>query len=113
MGSGAAGPGVAKVVTADTDIAQYVSGTTAVPGANGRVKVIDGPFFLTDVFGGGELHLAKGADCDAEPIGPGLLTVSMGPGTPQIHGIRLAVLSGQTLCAFVGGSITFQGFRPY
>lgn len=117
-GAGAGGPGSGKLVAADTDMAQYQSITLPAPSPPGtEQKVVDGPFFITDVFmsyQGGILTFdtVTGGDCSA-PANQhhGVLTV-----TPQIHGIRLPVLAGQTLCLTANvqsDNYTVLGFKPY
>jgi hypothetical protein len=116
-GTGAAGPG--KVVTAETDIGQYQSITVNFSGnAVVPLKVIDGPFFVTDVYGSSvqPLDIVQGTDCSVMQGHTQVLgTLFMSP-PDQVHGIRLPVLVGQTLCAYPGGPqnpITVLGFRPY
>lgn len=110
----------ARMVTAETDIAQYLSGTVDSPATAGEsVKVAEGPFFLTDALGDAyfSLYIVSGGGCPSDvssmrPIvqAPPISFSSSGyPG--QIHGIRLAVQSGQSLCS--NSALNFVGFRPY
>lgn len=119
-GTGASGPG--KIVTADNDIGQYQSVT--ILGIGPGQKVVDGPFFVTDVYCGNTnnstmiLDTIPSGDCSAPQAQHTAVLValgsSVGNGTPQVHGIRLPVLAGQTLCGTVGSSsCTVLGFKPY
>jgi hypothetical protein len=119
-GAGAAGPG--RVVSADNDIAQYAS-IVIVAGAGGSQKVVEGPFFVTDVYGiNWVLDTVSGSDCSI-PQGQHVSVlhtdeVLNSASPPQIHGIRLPVLAGQSLCLQVpaqwnGVTVTVLGFKPY
>ena len=117
-GSGASGAG--KVVTADNDIGQYAS-ISLVPLKID--KVVDGPFFVTDLYcannGNSALTLdtVTGGDCSVPAASHTVVLAVNGNvpySVPQAHGIRLPVLSGQTLCGTVGSSAcTVLGFKPY
>lgn len=106
------GAGAGKVVTADSDIAQYQSITVDL---NVTTPLLAGPFFVTDVYAtaGVTLSTVSGSDCSTpktavlQPPGSG--------GVEQIHGIRLPILAGQSLCegSSPSGTVTILGFRPY
>jgi hypothetical protein len=113
--------GVGRVMTADTDPAQLVTGKTGTLGANGAVVVTAGPFVLTfagytsQVTGGyGQLVMVAGADCSQATLGDGIL-LSDAPGSLSA---RILVPSGQTMCWIpVGGTrgaaLVWSGFTPY
>ncbi|MEP7124199.1 MAG: hypothetical protein ABJE95_24950 [Byssovorax sp.] len=115
-GTGAPGPGLTKVVTADTDIGQSVFfTTTSVVSPEKEQKVLEGPFFITDATAqtGGTLHLVQGNDCGVSE--DKLILLAMINQNGSIHGMRIPVLAGQTVCAVQGNNIrvTVLGFRPY
>jgi hypothetical protein len=109
-GAAGASPVAGKVVTADTDMAQYQTITVEL----GSVQpIIQGPFFVTDVLANHQVTLftVTGGDCAAPPT-----KVLMAPREPsQFHGMRLPVLGGQSLCqgTTATGTLTVLGFRPY
>lgn len=117
-GAGGAGPASNKVVTAETDIGQYMS-ISVSPSAN--KKILDGPFFVTDVSCDSNasswlnLDTVLGGDCSAPPDAhTKVLVVTGNPNTGQIHGIRLPILPGQALCGASGFyACTVLGFKPY
>ncbi|MEP7124077.1 MAG: hypothetical protein ABJE95_24330 [Byssovorax sp.] len=113
-GAGASGPG--KIVTAETDIGQYVSVSIPNVGPESWVKVVEGPFFVTDVVGATRLATVQGKDCSvAEELHT--LVVLGGQQAYQLHGMRLPVLPGQSLCVSAGLSgfpvTNVLGFKPY
>lgn len=125
-GSGAGGAssgssgGPGKVLTADSDVAQYQSFPVAVTQMGVGVKVVGGPFFVTDVYTLGVLNLytVAGNDCSAQPQTPVLQAVMINNTAAQWHGIRMPVLSSQTLCASMSSpnganTATILGFAPY
>ena len=117
-GTGGSGPGLTRVVTADTDIGQYVSVTTnsAEPVNAVETKVIEGPIFLTDAlfYAGFPPSIVQGSDCtvpESKHIPVFRPVVNVG----EIHGIRNPIMAGQSLCAFATtyGQTTVFGFKPY
>jgi hypothetical protein len=113
-GAGGASSGPAKVVTAETDIAQYQSITIPSSNPNGAM-VVSGPFFVTDMYaptGNGFLAVVtSGSDCNAASPQNAALNLQGSPA--QIHGIRMPVLKGQSLCAIEAPGATILGFAPY
>lgn len=113
-GTGTGGASSAKVVTADSDIAQYQSISADLLSMQ---PVLQGPFFVTDVYANNNVTLATvtGTDCSAPQATVMQLPTTAMNGTFQIHGVRLPVLAGQSLChnTNVGGTLTILGFRPY
>jgi hypothetical protein len=112
--STSSGAAPAKVVTADNDIAQYLSIT--VPVASMPQKVVDGPFFVTDVFGQLTLDMVTGGDCTVpQSQHTTLLGTNNTTTFPQVHGMRMPILANQTLCANTNSSspAAVLGFRPY
>ncbi len=114
-GSGGSIPGPGKVVTAETDVAQYQSIVTV--GVATSVNVVAGPFFVSDVLISeytARLSTVVGADCSV-PQAQHTVVLNIGFDGMQIHGIRLPVLSNQTLCMDGGNtiSLTVLGFKPY
>jgi len=109
-GSAGAPPGSGKLVTADTDAAQYQS--IAVDPSSSR-PIVQGPFFVTDVLADGAVTLftVVGSDCSA----PQTKVLVAAKGVSQFHGIRLPILAGQSLChhATATGALTVLGFKPY
>lgn len=114
-------PPAQRVVTAETDIAQYQSITVSTTSTESGAKVIDGPFFVTDVAGGWQqgpggasFHVVTNGDCSVA-VGMPVLSTNVGQNAAyQVHGIRMPVLPGQTLC--MSGALmtaTVMGFRPY
>jgi hypothetical protein len=119
-GTGGPGPGLTRVVTADTDIGQSVFfTTTSVVSPEKEQKVIEGPFFITDAISEGmvPLHLVQGNDCGVseDKLIPLVMFYNQAGSTQQIHGVRIPVLAGQTICAIQGNNakVTVLGFRPY
>jgi len=114
-GAGASGPG--KVLTAETDVAQYqavaTSNTDAYPV---DTKLLDGPFFISDVlFSGASLvTTVYGADCSVS-FDKHTVVLSTKDAGSQVHGMRLPILPGQSLCTQSGinARVTVLGFRPY
>lgn len=114
-------PTGAGVTTADSDITQAQSITVTGGGTSGNVTVLEGPFYVTDVFAGGAYNFTTihGTDCSAPPEmhTSVLQPISTGSNVAQIHGIRLPVLATQSLCiqsfGTPIGSVTVLGFRPY
>lgn len=114
-------PPAQKLVTAETDIAQYQSFTVSTTITQQVAKVLDGPFFVTDVAGssgqgpgGPSFFLVTNGDCSGGG-GQWVLNTSVGQSAAnQVHGIRMPVLPGQTLC-MEGTLMTgvVMGFRPY
>jgi hypothetical protein len=119
-------PPFTKVVTAETDIAQYQTITLVGDGTGATMKLLDGPFFVTDVYDDDSMVLPRltvvqGGDCSVDQnmhtilLAPAQTTV--GYQILQIHGIRMPVLPGQTLCVrdtpSLGNKMTVMGFRPY
>lgn len=109
-GAGASGPGLAKVVTADTDIGQYVS-IVASPGPDAYTKLLEGPLFISDVVGFVELDTVQGGDCNA--LQETHTVVAHSSNITELHGIRLPILLGQSLCTYSGLPVTVLGFKPY
>jgi len=119
--------GTTKLTTADTDMAQCQSITATGDATATAVKVLEGPFFVTDVLAGSTsaptFTTVAGTDCSVpQDKHTFVLQVVPLPGagsgtSPQVHGIRLPVLTGQSLCAFSGLSLgvttTVLGFKPY
>lgn len=114
-------PPAQRVVTAETDIAQYQSITVSTTSTESGAKVIDGPFFVTDVAGGWQqgpggasFHVVTNGDCSVA-VGMTVLSTNVGQNAAyQVHGIRMPVLPGQTLC--MSGALTtaiVMGFKPY
>jgi len=111
-------PPVQKMVTAETDMAQYQS-FTVLADAQVAKKVLDGPFFVTDAAGsiissGAVFFLGTNGDCSTQ-TDTVLQTNASNLGAHDIHGMRMPVLPGQTLCLVSGsyGGATVMGFRPY
>jgi hypothetical protein len=109
-GSAGASPVSGKVVTADTDMAQYQSTTVELSSSQ---PILQGPFFVTDVLADHQVTLftVTGGDCAAAQT-----RVLLAPqGTSQFHGMRLPILGGQSLChgTTAPGTLTVMGFRPY
>jgi hypothetical protein len=115
--------------TADTDLSRLVRG--AVPfsagTANGAVKVTDGPVVITDLSGDAgsgyqfvTFFVAKSSDgCgQAKDVVNGMTgSILRTTGSDMdIHGARMIVNAGETLCAYQGAAtmtIAWSGFRPY
>jgi hypothetical protein len=118
--TGSTGAALAKVVTADTDIAQHASITTTSTAPDPvSTKVLDGPFFITDVIKlSYPLTTVQGTDCSV-PEDKHTLVLSGSSSVTQVHGIRLPILAGQALCTQAGMgagldyNVTVLGFRPY
>jgi hypothetical protein len=114
--AGTGGPGFTKVITADTDIGQSVFfTTTSTVSPDKEQKVIEGPFYITDAMtqSGSMLHLVQGNDCGVSE--DKLILMVMLNQNSSIHGMRIPVLAGQTVCAVQGNysRVTVLGFRPY
>jgi hypothetical protein len=114
--TGTGGPGFAKVVTADTDIGQSVFfTTTSTVSPDKEQKVIEGPFYITDAMSqsGSMLHLVQGNDCGVSE--DKLILMIMLNQNSSIHGMRIPILAGQTVCAVQGNynKVTVLGFKPY
>lgn len=109
-GSAGASPVASKVVTADTDMAQYQSITIEIASPQ---PILQGPFFVTDVVADHPVALftVTGSDCAT----PQTKVLVAPQGTSQFHGMRLPVLAGQSLCQgpTATGTLTVMGFRPY
>jgi hypothetical protein len=114
---GTGGSSSVKTVSADADPMQYVDGAIAL----GQKTVASGPFYLTDVSaqgGGGNsvvLFTVSGSDCSN---GSKTMVVNLPAGggfTPNLHGARVFVRAGKTLCSDSNNSnaFYFSGFRPY
>jgi hypothetical protein len=119
--------GPLQTKTADTDIARLASGS-AVPTSAGE-KLTSGPFVLTDLVvtnftaGSGPfvdvLFLSSTADCAND--GSSLFEVRVDADVNHLHGLRLAVPAGQTLCAsepaatqgLLHTRVFWSGFKPY
>lgn len=110
--------------TADTDATRLKSGTLA---AGSFVKVVDGPFVLTDTrtnFSFSDNGVAywlvpQGQSCPTSfvtqaPILTELRAPAAHPDVQQMHGARFLVPAGQTLCAGTGPTpASWAGFSPY
>lgn len=109
--------GTGKLVTADTDIAQYVSTSTTGTAQNPvETKVIEGPFFVTDVIGlTYVLSTVQGSDCSVSTDKHTVVVLSTTANGGQLHGVRIPILAGQSLCTQAGlnYNVTVLGFRPY
>lgn len=101
--------GTVKTITADTDMAQYFSGT--VQGSNQVLKIVDGPAFIMDLAGGSvSLFTISGTDC-AAPLPHVFIH---GAANGAAHNLRIPILSGQSLCEEpTGNSLNYTGFKPY
>lgn len=108
-----------RVVTADTDIGQYLSVTTNSTDPTNAVptKVVAGPFFLTHAsFAPGTgASIVQGSDCTVPEDKHIPVVRVIATNIADIHGIRIPVLAGQSLCglALKYGQITVFGFKPY
>lgn len=115
-GTGAAWPGSGKLVTADTDIAQYASVTTTSTVQNPvNTKVLEGPFFISDVINiTYPLTTVGGSDCSL-PLDQHTTVLFGTTNVSQFHGLRLPILAGQALCTQAGlnYNVTVLGFKPY
>jgi uncharacterized spore protein YtfJ len=109
-GAGGSGPGFARVITAETDIGQYVSITANVDPST-YTKLLDGPLFISDVIGFVQLTTVNGGDCNVPQDKH--TTVAQGNMIAELHGIRMPILAGQSLCLYGGGAVTVLGFKPY
>lgn len=73
---------------------------------------LQGPFFVTDVIADNTVTLSTvtGNDCSAPQT-----KVLSAIGPAQFHGMRMPILSGQSLCHSMngGGTLTVLGFKPY
>jgi hypothetical protein len=97
--------GDVKIVGADTDPKQQVSGSATTTSG----KLIQGPFFLTDLVGGGVAWLIpNGGTCGIQ-VNPTVVSSNAGDN----HGLRVFVPTGMTLCTVAEQQIWFSGFRPY
>jgi hypothetical protein len=103
--------GPVKMMTAETDPAQALSGR--IPGGD-DLLVAEGPLYLTDarsfVTTNQSLYSVIGTDCTATTIA---WNVSLPSQEAAIHGARLFVPVGSSLCASLDGAVTWAGFRPY
>jgi hypothetical protein len=93
--------------------------SVVVPPNNTDQKVVDGPFFVTDFYGYVVLDTVMGGDCSVPqsqhtPIASSAGQMAANCGA-QLHGMRMPILAGQTLCANTnsGCTVTVMGFRPY
>lgn len=116
--TGSTGPAPPKVVTADTDMAQYASITTTTTALDPvDTLIVEGPFFITDAIAvTSVLTTVQGNDCSI-PVEKHtiVLTGNVNTGVTQFHGLRLPVLSGQSLCvkSAINYNVTVLGFKPY
>jgi hypothetical protein len=98
-----------RMVTAELDPAQRVSGVVqGTSGSDGPIA--DGPFFLTDYRSNyGAWLVQTGTPCSNQT------QQVVGPSSPSqyLNGIRFFVPAGQTLCTDATGYAYFAGFRPY
>lgn len=120
VGTGGPGPGLSKVVTADTDIGQYVSITIPfIASPDAPTKVVEGPFFITDVISPREspLSIVQGNDCSVseDKLIPVVIFYDQFNAVKQVHGLRLPILAGQSVCAVQSANfkVTVLGFKPY
>jgi hypothetical protein len=121
------GPPAARAVTADGDMAQAQAISLPYDASSGpAVKIVAGPFFVTDAYSTmsfAHFTTVVGDDCTV-PVDQHtrVLAIASGPSSyvlpAQIHGIRMPILPGQSLCILPenqGGpnNVTVLGFRPY
>jgi hypothetical protein len=96
--------GDVKVMAADTDPKQQVSGAATTTSG----KLIDGPVFITDFVGYTTAWLTSNGTCDVQ-VNPTVIDSA----SRDLHGLRLFVPAGKTLCTVASTGIWFGGFRPY
>jgi hypothetical protein len=101
--------GPTKVITADTDSAQLMSGSTTIP-ANGNALVVKGPFVLTDLYGWG-VSMGPGSSC------PLAAPVAITGYNNFLTGARIFIPAGSIVCGNNGTngsvSVLWSGFQPY
>ena len=111
--------GAAKTITADTDLGQLQSGVVK----SGNAKAVDGPFVVTDLSIEGQDTAMVFVSADCGQAQPGFTLVgstihqSSGNYFPSaVHGARIAVPQGQSLCVTIlenSDSAFWSGFVPY
>lgn len=108
------GGGVLRVMTADTDPAQLLTGVVRGGAAQ---EVVSGPFVLTDLQADPvqyDLYLAAaGSTCTSTSASADFVAQ-----TSDATGMHIVVAAGETLCAAVSGGqssdrLRWAGFRPY
>jgi hypothetical protein len=73
--------------------------------------LLEGPLFVSDAIGFVQLSTVTGADCN---VAQDKHTNVAQANTPaELHGIRMPILPGQSLCLYGGGAVTVLGFKPY
>jgi hypothetical protein len=119
--------GNVRVIGADADPARMTSQSTSVAAP---LKLVDGPFVLTDArpgFGTVRLWMSMGSTCsDTDPdVIATIISVASSTGThagtvyAPIHGARILIPFGRALCAGPSSSGTgsnrlfWAGFQPY
>jgi hypothetical protein len=119
-----------RMLTADTDANQLVSGAVTVPGTTGDSsaqfqKLIDGQFVLTDFFFSGNYSVGvvyavpSGQDCTIpDPVSVLDGTNGRVVGYSGLTGARLVIKGAEELCAFwmntgTRSGISWNGFKPY
>jgi hypothetical protein len=101
-----------KVITADTDPAQIVSGSADFTGNSNWKELEKGPLVLTDVLFTGDAGYADLATANVGKCGSARdpITPSNGGG---IRGVRMMIPQGQALCGMSNSTVRWFGFRPY
>ena len=111
--------GPVKVITADTDPAQLVSGSADVSGPSTWQELEAGPLIITDllfaVANGAQVSfaIASAGKCGSKRDPLALLDLDR---VISIQGARLPIKQGQVLCAMsdaLNGVVRWSGFRPY
>jgi hypothetical protein len=108
--------GKPKVVTAETDLAQFQTGHASglpatSPGSGPNPgPVVSGPFIITDIGtnGTGTIDISYGS-CSGAAIAAWSFPLT------GIHGARIPVPAGYVACVLMdnGGGISWSGFTPY
>lgn len=107
-----------RVRTADTDIEQQEEGEMFLTSATPDTVIVAGPIVITDVWtppfttsGVLFVSLHTKATCDSEVTRPHMAARNL---DPPLHGVRMAVKTGEFLCARgTGLLLQWSGYRPY
>lgn len=113
-GTSCSAGGTARVMTADTDPAQLLTGTVTESG-----QLVEGPFVLTDLRGidvDGIVTTWEISICGADPIAD--MSTDRSSYSSKTTGARIYVAPGEALCAYRSytsprGVLRWAGFRPY
>jgi hypothetical protein len=103
-----------KVITADTDPAQIVSGSVDV--TSKWTELDKGPLVLTDLLGSGTTEVQFATANEGKCGSARDLIVTFAQPPQVITGARLMMPQGQALCALsptVASTVRWSGFRPY